>query len=641
MTQATQAAPSIDTVAGRNRLGALGVASLVVAYVSLWLVTGRYWGLEHDAQLYAVQALAKLNPAVLPGDLFLRFQSQDEYTLFPYVCAAAIRWLGLDHGAAMLTAAMTLGWYWAAWHFARRLVGVRQAWLAVGLLFAIPGWYGAGHVFRTAEPFLSARPAAEALCLAALALVLGGHRVVTVLVIGVAFLVHPIMAMPGALVCVAIVIHERWSQRTYGWPFISIVAGLVIIAGATLLGGSGALMTDPWLADVRHRSDFLFPTGWSVADRQTAVVPLLTTLLAARYLTGQARMVALASFWVGATGLMLAVLADAAVPLTVIVQGQPWRWIWPSAVVAVVLLPATVLAAWYRGGVDRAAVMLCCSCWVLLQWSSAEELQPIGVAGLLICLACILSYLRRRPSDRVSRLLVWGAGLSLAGAAVGLSLSVLALVRGRFNLGIDPAPVQFAGDVLAMPVAAALAVIGAWTVTIDRFRRLACISVAAAGAALGTAAAPGAVAAWTTESFGAPERAAFAGFRSIVPTHAEVFWWDGLPETWFLMERRSYLSLSQLGGIVFSEPLAGEARRRGSILAPIVQPGYWFAEQGVARPQRLTRDILSRICVPGGPDFIVSGADLGQALARVEWPTGAKSRYLYACASESARGAPN
>jgi hypothetical protein len=641
MTQATQAAPSIDTVAGRNRLGALGVASLVVAYVSLWLVTGRYWGLEHDAQLYAVQALAKLNPAVLPGDLFLRFQSQDEYTLFPYVCAAAIRWLGLDHGAAMLTAAMTLGWYWAAWHFARRLVGVRQAWLAVGLLFAIPGWYGAGHVFRTAEPFLSARPAAEALCLAALALVLGGHRVVTVLVIGVAFLVHPIMAMPGALVCVAIVIHERWSQRTYGWPFISIVAGLVIIEGATLLGGSGALMTDPWLADVRHRSDFLFPTGWSVADRQTAVVPLLTTLLAARYLTGQARMVALASFWVGATGLMLALLADAALPLTVIVQGQPWRWIWPSAVVAVVLLPATVLAAWSPGGVDRGAAMLCCSCWVLLQWSSAEEVQPIGVAGLLICVACILSWVRRRSSEQASRLLVWGAGLALAGAGVGLLLSVLALARGRFNLGIDPAPVQFASDVLAMPAASALAVIVAWGVTIGQYRRSGCFLVAVAGAVLGLAATPGAVAVWAAESFGAREHAAFAGLRSVVPTRAEVLWWDGLPETWFLMERRSYLSVSQLGGIVFSEPLASEAHRRASTLAPMVQPGYWFAEPGVAQPPRLTRDVLARVCVTGGPDFVVSEADLGKAVARIEWPTRAKSRYLYDCATEPAREPPN
>ena len=96
-----------------------------MVYVSLWLVTGRYWGLEHDAQIYAAQALAKLNPDILSDDLFLRFQSQDDYTLFPYLSAAAIRWLGLDYGAAMLVAVLTLGWYWASWHLARSLVGVR------------------------------------------------------------------------------------------------------------------------------------------------------------------------------------------------------------------------------------------------------------------------------------------------------------------------------------------------------------------------------------------------------------------------------------------------------------------------------------------------------------------------------------
>jgi len=195
--------------------------------------------------------------------------------------------------------------------------------------------------------------------------------------------------------------------------------------------------------------------------------------------------------------------------------------------------------------------------------------------------------------------------------------------------------------VLAMPAAAALAVIVAWGVTIGRWRRSGCFVVAAAGAILALAAAPGAVAAWTAESFGARERAAFADFRSAVSAHAEVFWWDGLPETWFLIERRSYLSVSQLGGTVFSEPLASEARRRASLLAPVVQPGYWFAEPGVAEPRKLTRDILGRICVTGGPDFVVSAADLGQAVARVEWPTRAKSRYLYVCAAEPAREQPN
>jgi hypothetical protein len=73
---------------------------------------------------------------------------------------------------------------------------------------------------------------------------------------------------------------------------------------------------------------------------------------------------------------------------------------------------------------------------------------------------------------------------------------------------------------------------------------------------------------------------------------------------WFLMEHRSYLSVPQLGGIVFSEPLASEARRRTSTLAPVVQPGYWFAEPGVAQPRRLTRDVLARVCVTGGPDFV-------------------------------------
>jgi hypothetical protein len=197
--------------------------------------------------------------------------------------------------------------------------------------------------------------------------------------------------------------------------------------------------------------------------------------------------------------------------------------------------------------------------------------------------------------------------------------------------------VQFASDALAMPAASALAVIAAWAVTIARHRRWGCALVAAAGMTLGVAAAPGAVAAWTAESFSASARGTFAEFRSVVPANAELFWWDGLPETWFLVERRSFLSVSQLGGVVFSEALANEARRRASILEPLVPAGYWYSEPGVTRPAKLTRGLLTEICVAGGPDYVVSELDLGHAVARAEWPTRAKSRYLYACAPRPAQ----
>src|ERR1700719_4048076 len=72
---------------------------LALLVVTLWPLTHRYKGLSGDAELYAVQALARIHPN-LAGDLFLQNNSQDTYTVFSPLYAWCVRWLGL-RGAAM------------------------------------------------------------------------------------------------------------------------------------------------------------------------------------------------------------------------------------------------------------------------------------------------------------------------------------------------------------------------------------------------------------------------------------------------------------------------------------------------------------------------------------------------------------
>ena len=53
-----------------------------------------YPGVTHDGQGYALQALARLDPAVAGGDIFLRFQLQDDFSVFPRLQALwrSARW---------------------------------------------------------------------------------------------------------------------------------------------------------------------------------------------------------------------------------------------------------------------------------------------------------------------------------------------------------------------------------------------------------------------------------------------------------------------------------------------------------------------------------------------------------------------
>jgi hypothetical protein len=67
----------------------------ILALAAIWLLTHRYFGIQHDGLFYAVQALARITPDAYAGDIFFAFGSQDDYSLFSRLYAALIRSLGL------------------------------------------------------------------------------------------------------------------------------------------------------------------------------------------------------------------------------------------------------------------------------------------------------------------------------------------------------------------------------------------------------------------------------------------------------------------------------------------------------------------------------------------------------------------
>jgi len=625
------AAKSIAAVRVRNAVSGYGVAVLLLVYFALWTVTGRYWGLQHDAQLYAAQALAKIRPDAFSGDLFLRFASQDDFTLFPYFYAWIINLLGLDHGAAMLTISLFIGWMLLAWRLARALIGREQAWLAIGLLIVVPGWYGAGLVFRTVEPFLSARPAAEVVCLGAFLAFIHGQRIFAAALLALAAVIHPIMAFAAALAMICL--STPWHELRLFWPVAAVFCCAGAVAGAFLFGGDSAFMAHEWLQMTKSRSSYLFPQNWNAPDWQTNLLPLLTVLFASQVLVGWPKRLAQAAFWIGTCGLLLAMLAATVLPLKLLLQGQPWRWIWLANIFAIMFLPSTLSAAWRHSTAGRVVALMICIAWLLTEWSSADQLPPVGVAGVLLIGSQAIWWARAHIGNSHFALLqagaIGGVGLTL----LGLAMSIAAVLKGQFDFGGDPIWVQKTADMLEFVAVPAGLVTAAWWVTVRSWSP-ACAAVAGITAAvLAIGATPGAANAWFAETYSASARATFSGWRDRIPAHAEVLWPEGLPQTWFLLDRRSYMTVSQLGGIVFSEALATEARRRALILEPLVPVGHWFLDQSVTgrRTAQLTNGVLTEICVTGGPDFIVDDEDLGLYTTKIEWPTRAKFMFLYDC----------
>ena len=208
--------------------------------------------------------------------------------------------------------------------------------------------------------------------------------------------------------------------------------------------------------------------------------------------------------------------------------------------------------------------------------------------------------------------------------------------RLDLDLGRDPAWLQAFAGALKIPSAAAMLAVTALLV-LRLGRRWSCVPavVAVTGLTILAAAVPGAWAAWSTNRFSQAEASGYSSWRAHIGESQEVLWPEGLAWTWFSVGRRSYLSISQLAGVVFSEEMTEEARRRAEALSDVYSPAYWFGDMSSRRPDDspIQLEDLRAVCRAPGVDFYVSPTDLGIAVATAEWPTRGKHVYLYDCAS--------
>jgi hypothetical protein len=603
----------------------------LVAVIAVWSIIGRYWGMQHDALGYTLQAVAKLKPNPLAGDIFLRFRSQDEFTVFPQLCAFFVARLGVDHAASLLTFSFLFAWVTMAWLITRRLEGRLLALLSVGLLLVIPGWYSAGEVFRYLEPFLTARGLAEALVLGAVYAALCSRRLVAVGCLAIALVVHPLMAFPGVLLVAAL-----WLPLA-GWKYWAFGAVLVLgaIIGSYVLTLPQPLMDADWLRVTRSRSGFLFFGEWIARDREVAAQTLLTLAAAAVVLpAGEARRLAAAALCVAGAGMLLMVIASEILPAKLLLQGQPWRWMWIGRFLATALLPLLFLTLWRSGVTGQAAALLTVCAWLLTDSGSSRDVPPVGVGGML-CLAGLALWSARQKLSPGTASVLRGLAWSLTAVVVASFVSIIVIAaRNNFSFGHDPVWVQRATDVIYTPGIVVLWICAAWYASFAARLNWPSTMICAASLALLVGAMPETLRRWTDTPFGAEQRGKFAAWRQRIPTDAEVLWHEAPQAVWLLLDRRSYLTVSQAAGGVFSRQTTDEIVRRAHALSALVAPGVWWLDPSTRQEKMkdLTPDILRSICQDPSLGFVVSRFDLGISVALAEWPGKADFVYLYDCA---------
>jgi hypothetical protein len=589
----------VESQSDAGALSRPGMAVLALLGVATWALSHAYAGLFHDSGLYTLQALARLHPGSLSSDVFLKFGSQDRFTLFSPIYAATAHWLGVEPAAAALTLASQAALLAGAWVLARTVMPLPMAVLGLGLLIAVPGDYGSGRIFTCMESFLTPRMAAEALALAGLAAALQNSKRWAVLLMAGAALLHPIMAMAG-------IVALSWLYGGERRPAMALWAAAAV---AALALGSSALPPGPlgrfdaeWLTWVKHRSPYLFLESWTIDDGSRAAVTLVTLLAGMRVLSQPARLLAKITLITGASGLAFTLVGCDLLHLAPVTQLQPWRWLWLGTVVSALLLPGIARTLWGMNRSGRATLLLLLSGWIFAA-------TPYALAAAATALVP-LTVGQRLRADEIRWVFLGSVGM-LAIAVAWRLASNLEFTDSYYLDARIPGWLRRAMSFAHDGGAPAVLLASAWWMARRPARRLGL-------AALGVIAAAGCAvlvaptwARWTERNYPPQRVAQFAVFRDLIPPGAEVAWLESPVAAWVLLDRPNYLSVLQTSGLVFSFQGARELQRRSAALGPAIDPATFMDWESARTGMTLSREQLRAACETGEFAFLVSAADLG------------------------------
>jgi hypothetical protein len=549
---------------------------LLLAMLALNALFLPYRGMYHDANLYGLQVANQVQGGAFADDLFLRYGSQDKYSLFSRGGAPLAAVLGVRATFLLLYVAGTALFFWALMRLVFALLEDRRV-ATLGLLalaVALPSVGGHG-IFHINESFFTPRLLANALVLLGLERMLAGRPLVALSLLAGSMLLHPLMGFAGLLLFVSWVLLGRlplrWLAGLAGAGSLAILAVLLVPSlGKPFFG----YMDPAWKAEVYGGLPCLLSTEWSARDWLTVFVGLGVVLLAwwqwrgdprsGRFLASLALVTLL-----GIVGSVLVCF----LPYALTLQGQPFRVLWLAQTFQYPLAVGLAWQWWQRPGGRILAVLL-------VGYLAAPPFLAVALAGGLLVAVFLALLLRTAPEPRRARW-VW---LSLASgvatvlivqtvyswaALIALWPRVVALVDVAD--GLHAFPVLIAPGlrlVLGLGVVAVLARLTGWGAGF----RVAALVLTLAMQFLGGVGPHLPGVRERARLYHADLQFVQGYLRQRARTHPRkptVYWPnDRLDHLWFDLRVPSYFSMPQLAGNVFSRGTAMEGQRRAALVAP-------------------------------------------------------------------------
>lgn len=527
--------------------------------VTVWLLGRPYKGITHDATLYLAQGLRQLSPAAFSGDIFFAFGSQDAFSAFSLIYAQAIAACGPAFAAMLLTVLGQITFILATWLLVRTLMVGVSRWWALVLLASLSGYYGGLGIFRLAEPFGTARSLAEPLAIASLAALMSSRWSAATVLLALAAVMHPLVAIPALAVAIVYAMTQRDSGSLASSIKIAMAATLIII-GTSTVSGEATYFDFLWRTAVKDRSPHLFLLGWEAPDWSRIIWGATVAILAREYLSTEGRRLVAASVAVCLAGLAGSLLAVDVLDSASFAALQMWRAHWLLTLLAVLLIPVLVSGSWQSGNAGKTAA----GCIIASCCFARPELP--ASAFLAIVAAFLLYRERHCPGWFPEWLLKPALVLTACVAATGTLFDI----QLRQPLAYGPIqPEEWTGLFAMVGAQGVLILMATCIFLLAKSRLVALTTVAALMLFIPSVVAWDSRSEWTR----ALETAADDGhpFRAHVREGDEVFWPAASTPAWVVLHTRSWFTGDQGAGIVFHRETAMSYENRRTASLPLRQ----------------------------------------------------------------------
>lgn len=328
----------------------------------------------HDARLYSLQVMNQAEQGAYADDVFLRFGSQDQFSLFSRIVAPMVATLGLRLAFFALYLIFNTLFILGLFRLVRTLIDdPLVSTLALVYLVTAPLNYGGHDIFTVHEQFFTPRLISTTMTLFALERVVRQQFALALLLLVAGASMHPLMAFGGVMIWAGCVACTSLPPRVFmGVLVMSIASGalvLVVPAFGTLLFGS---MDDDWHNLIRLTVGYNYPDSWSIKDRINLAVSFALPLAACFSLYANdpiRRRFLFIVILAGAVGFLVTVAASM-LPYALLFQGQPYRVLW---ILKVLQVPLGFL--------------------LIARWSESPMLSARIAALGLVAFFCVTNYI--------------------------------------------------------------------------------------------------------------------------------------------------------------------------------------------------------------------------------------------------------